>query len=279
MALIHVDLFSRSLMRTVPFTAVIPVDNVRYDGEPVRQANKPYKTLYLLNGIYGNNNDWVCASNILLWAQKRNLAVIMPAGENHFYVDCAATGEAYGRFIGEELVEQTRRLFPLSRNREDTYIAGLSMGGYGAIRNGLKYSETFSHVAGLSNAFIQDEMQASNEEPIDYTRRRSYYEAIFGKLEEFDGSDRDCKALYAMCKSTKALLPRLYMAIGTEDFLLQPNRDFRDYLKAQGADLTYEEGAGAHDFDFWNCYIAHVLDWLPLEDKAEGISSNHVVRI
>lgn len=277
MALIRMDLFSKSLMRTVPVTAVVPVDNTRYEGEPVRPADRPYKTLYLLNGIYGNNMDWVAATGVMMWAQERSLVVIMPAGENHFYVDCAATGEEYGRFIGEELVEQTRRMFHLSREREDTYIAGLSMGGYGAIRNGLKYGDTFGYAAGLSSAFLLDRIPPDNSSS-DYTQRRSYFEAIFGDLERLPGSDADCEALLLRRKEAGLPIPRLYMACGTEDFLIQSNRNYRDFLRRQGADLRYEEGPGIHDFDFWGEYLQHVLDWLPLEEKAAGISSGNVRR-
>ena len=277
MALLRIDLFSQALMRTVPVTAIIPVDNVRYEGDPVRPADLPYKTLYLLNGIYGNNMDWVCASNVMMWAQERSLAVIMPAGENHFYVDCAATGEGYGRFIGEELVEQTRRLFHLSRKREDTYIAGLSMGGYGALRNGLKYADTFGYVAGLSSGLIFDKMKKADNSSGDYTQRRSYYEAIFGDLAALEGSDKDYRALYLKAKEA-GNAPRLYLACGTEDFLIEQNRSYRDFLQTQGADLTYEEGPGQHDFTFWNEYLGHVMEWLPLEEKMAGISSGNVRR-
>lgn len=278
MALIRMDLFSKCLMRTVPVTAVVPVDNVRYEGEPVRPADRPYKTLYLLNGLYGSNIDWVCATGVMMWAQERSLAVIMPAGENRFYVDCAATGEAYGRFIGEELVEQTRRLFHLSREREDTYIAGLSMGGYGAVRNGLKYGETFGYAAGLSSAFLADRIPLLDNSSADYTQRRAYCEAVFGDLDRLAGSDADCEALYRRRKEEGLPIPKLYLACGTEDFLIEPNRKYRDFLREQGADLCWEEGPGVHDFDFWGRYLQRVLDWLPLEEKAAGISSGNVRR-
>lgn len=81
-----------------------------------------------------------------------NLAVVMPAGENAFYVDQPSIGAMHGQFIGEELVEITRKMFPLSRKREDTFIGGLSMGGFGALRNGLKYHDTFGAVICLSGA-------------------------------------------------------------------------------------------------------------------------------
>ena len=136
MALIKVDFLSKYLMRTVSFQAIIPVDN--FDETTYNQEVKPFKTLYLLHGIFGNDTDWVSGTRIQDWANDYNLAVIMPAGENKFYLDNNYSGESWGKFIGEELVTFTRKLFPLSNKREDTFIAGLSMGGHGALINGLK---------------------------------------------------------------------------------------------------------------------------------------------
>ena len=150
MAIIEVNFISKCLMRVVTFNAIIPVDKFGPQAENAEQ--KPLKTLYLLHGIFGNYTDWVNGTRIQAWAEANDLAVIMPSGENRFYLDDEKSGELYGEFIGKELVEFTRKLFPLSDKREDTFIAGLSMGGYGAIRNGLKYAENFGCVIGLSAA-------------------------------------------------------------------------------------------------------------------------------
>ena len=130
MALIKVDFFSQSLMRTVTINALIPVDKVIEEEQEFKR--KQYKTLYLLHGIFGNYTDWICGTRIQRWAQDHDLAVIMPSGENKFYVDNEKSHEYYSKFIGEKLVDVTRRLFPLSKQKEDTFIAGLSMGGYGS---------------------------------------------------------------------------------------------------------------------------------------------------
>lgn len=144
MAFIQVSFMSKTLMRTVPLQVILPVDKFTF-GQPEREE-KPFKTLYLLHGIFGNETDWVHGTRIQRWAEEKNLAVVMPAGENAFYVDQPSIGAMHGQFIGEELVEITRKMFPLSRKREDTFIGGLSMGGFGALRNGLKYHDTFGAV-------------------------------------------------------------------------------------------------------------------------------------
>lgn len=274
MAIIEVNFISKCLMRTVTFNAIIPVDKFGPQAENAEQ--KPLKTLYLLHGIFGNYTDWVNGTRIQAWAEANDLAVIMPSGENRFYLDDEKSGELYGEFIGKELVEFTRKLFPLSDKREDTFIAGLSMGGYGAIRNGLKYAENFGCVIGLSAALVHDTWKdADNSAPI-FTFRRSYYEAIFGEYDKVKGSDKDPKALLLKLKEEGRPVPKMYLCCGTEDGLVTANRDFRDFLNENGVDLTYVEGPGKHDWVFWNTYIKKVLDWLPLNRTGAGINSGNV---
>ena len=149
----EVNFFSKALMRPVTMNVILPVDKVFF-GEETEEENKPFKTLYLLHGVMGNYTDWVTGTCIKRWAEEKNLAVVMPSGANMFYMDHPNANENYSEFIGKELVKITRRMFPLSHKKEDTFIAGLSMGGYGAIRNGLKYHDTFGYIAGLSSAMI-----------------------------------------------------------------------------------------------------------------------------
>ena len=274
MAIIEVNFISKCLMRTVTFNAIIPVDKFGPQAENAEQ--KPLKTLYLLHGIFGNYTDWVNGTRIQTWAEANDLAVIMPSGENRFYLDDEKSGELYGEFIGKELVEFTRKLFPLSDKREDTFIAGLSMGGYGAIRNGLKYAENFGCVIGLSAALVHDTWKdADNSAPI-FTFRRNYYEAIFGEYDKVKGSDKDPKALLLKLKEEGRPVPKMYLCCGTEDDLVTVNRDFRDFLNENGVDLTYVEGPGKHDWVFWDTYIKKVLDWLPLNRTGAGINSGNV---
>ncbi|MDD7740025.1 MAG: alpha/beta hydrolase-fold protein [Fusicatenibacter sp.] len=277
MALVQASIFSKSLMRTVTIWAVIPSDKMDFEGKSMREE-KPFKTLYLLHGIFGDHTDWVSGTRIARWAQDANLAVIMPAGENLFYLDNPNNGEKFGEFIGQELIDLTRKLFPLSRKREDTFIAGLSMGGYGAIRNGLKYHENFGAIAGLSSALILDGAVNSTENlQAPYTFRTSYYRSIFGDLDQLKGSDKDPAALVRQLKAEGAEFPAMYLCCGTDDSLLEANREFHKVLVEEGVDVTYEEGPGAHEWDFWDRYIKRVLEWLPLEDKCEGVSSGNVM--
>lgn len=267
MALLQVNFMSKSLMREVPIMVVLPVDRANLPGmsEITESGNNPFKTLYLLHGMFGNYTDWVSETRIRRLAEERNLAIVMPSGENSFYLDQPDFGNFYGEFIGKELVDITRKIFPLSTKREDTFIAGLSMGGYGAIRNGLKYHETFGYIAGLSSALILERMLDESFQEIAYEK------SCFGNPQEAILSDKNPKVLVKnikekMKEDPSVHFPKMYMACGTEDDLVSTNRDFRDFLMENNVDLTYEEGPGEHNWEFWDTYIEKVLDWLPLKN-------------
>ena len=261
MAFIQVNLMSESLMRTVNVNVILPADNV-----PVPGAEE-YKTLYLLHGIFGSQNDWITGTNVQRWALEKNLAVVMPAGENMFYLDQEDTHALYGQFIGRELPALMRRIFRLSPRREDTFIAGLSMGGYGALRNGLKYADQFGAIAGLSSANIADGIEQRTDDAPRYYAGRRFARAVFGPLEQVKDSDQDIAWLARNLAQSGKPLPRIYLACGVDDGLLPVNRRMRDVFREQGYDLTWEEGPGAHEWDFWNRHIKRVIDWLPLDAR------------
>ncbi len=275
MALIQMNFMSRSLLRTVPVQVILPADKFSLiSGE--RMEEKAFKTLYLLHGIFGNDTDWISGTRIQRWAEAKNLAVVMPSGDNSFYVDQPQSGNMYGEFIGQELVEITRRIFPLSRNREDTFIGGLSMGGYGAVRNGLKYHDTFGYIVSLSGALhILENVEETG------TRNIAYEESCFGDLKEAVQSDKNPRRLVEQIRKgieagEKTEFPHIFQACGTEDSLITVNRSYRDFFRDNGVDLTWYEGPGKHDWDFWDTCIQNALDWLPLEEETQGVNSGNV---
>ena len=274
MALLQINMFSQMLKRTVPLQVVLPSDKVLSYGR--QKESGPYKTLYLLHGLLGNYTDWVSNTNIQRLAEDRNLAVVMPSGENSFYIDQPIPNNDFGGYIGRELVELTRRMFPLSHRREDTFIAGLSMGGFGAILNGLKYYDTFGYIAVLSGAVQIFEL------PPDAPGRSLFQEdACFGNLMDASLSDKNPRVAFQNLiqarKSNPALqFPEIYMGCGSEDELCSVNRSLADFLKKGGAHVTYEEAPGGHNWTFWRSQIVKVLDWLPLDENTAGISSGNV---
>ncbi len=144
MSVFYVNFYSKAIGRNVPMVACIPFEN------PNCFENGGFKSLYLLHGLHGNESNWIQKTNIEELSAKYNIAVFMPAGENSFYLNNPKRMTNFSTYIGVELVEYTRKVFNLSTKREDTFIGGLSMGGYGATINGLKYPETFGGIIAFS---------------------------------------------------------------------------------------------------------------------------------
>ena len=272
MAILQVSLFSNSLMRTVPVTVILPVDK----SENTKQEPKEYPTLYLLHGILGSSLDWLSGTRIERWAMEHDLCVVMPSGDNAFYVDRKGSNNLYGQFIGEELVELTRKMFPLSRKREDTFIGGLSMGGFGALRAGLKYHQTFGAICALPAAIeVEGYAKRTNDNELFFLNR-SYVEECFGDLSNVLESDNNPKYLVKKLASEGAIFPNIYMCCGNNDLLLKNNQDFSDYLTKFDVKHKFVIGEGAHEWDFWDTYIKKVIEWLPLAKGSTGINSGNV---
>ena len=224
---------------------------------PQRLAAGKAKTLYLLHGMSDDEGTWMRRTSIERYAEEKGLAVVMPDGGLGWYTDMYR-GLAWFKFISGELPALCRRFFPiLSDKREDTYIGGNSMGGYGALKCALRAPRTFSRVISLSGALDAADTAINNTVPA--TRR--YWEDVFGPAEDVSGSENDLFAA-ATALTDPALRPQIYMWCGTEDFLYAQNIRMRDHLRALGYDLTYEESPGDHQWRHWDKKIADALNWL-----------------
>ena len=267
MAIVKVNFFSETLLRMVNIMCVIPIDKREMDGEGLRPADKPLKTLYLMHGIYGGEYDWLTSTRIFKWAKDRNLAVILPAGENSFYSDQPKEHEYYGKFVGDELVRFTRTMFRLSDRREDTFIGGLSMGAMGAFYTAFRYPETFGYVGALSTALL-GESYPKGEDPAMYLlSSRAYFESVFGPEEKYRGSGVDPYKLASDLKASGRPFPKIYMAIGEDDPLLESNLKYQAFLKELDAPIEFHTDKGAHDWAFWDRNLYRILEWLPVEQK------------
>ena len=232
MALIQMEFMSNSIQHYTSMNVLLPVDQWN------STETGPFPTLYLLHGWGGNYRDWVCNSRIAVWAQRRGIAVVMPSGDNSYYLNYPEREEYYEKFIGEELITLTRGAFPLSTKREDTWIAGLSMGGGGAIRCGLRYGHVFGKAAGLSAGLT------------------------IGEEAQKVGHGADTMKALEDVLAKKDPLPELFLSIGTEDPLLQDNRTYHEFLKQKGIAHVYEEHSGGHTWEYWDGHLPDVLDWL-----------------
>ena len=262
MAVLNCDYFSVARKGSISFSVILPVDPPPVGLDPVKYVGGPFPTIYLLHGYSGNRNNWLYNEAVMDWAARHGYAVVMPDGTNRFYLDNEDTGELYGEFIGRELVEITRSMFPLSTHREETVIAGISMGGFGAIRNGLKYADTFGAIIGHSSALITDEVSTMQPGFSNAIASYEYYRHTFGDTGKVLGSDKDPKHLAKICLQSGLPTPRLFMACGSEDFLFTQNRDFHEYLVSIGYPHEWWVQPGIHDFDFWNRSMPASMDWL-----------------
>ncbi len=261
MSFINVDFYSNSLRRVVPFSVIMPNDINQDWIVDNEHFKRPMKTLFLLHGYAGNQFAWVHGGPIVDFANRYNVAVVLPAGENGFFVDGQGVGSAYSTYIGEELVEYVGKTFNISTKYEDMFIAGLSMGGFGAIYNGLKHNNTFSKVAGLSSALIIHNIKGMKEGTVDHIADYGYYARVFGDLDNVVESDKNPETLVKNIIINKERMPEILMACGTEDFLLEQNREFDKFLVENNVEHLYYESKGVHDFVFWNEYIEISLKW------------------
>ena len=262
MATARIEFFSNALCRISPFYAVLPNDVPDMMKMENKNYDRPMKALYLLHGYSGTCTDWIYNSALGDMAMKYNLAIICPAGENSFYLDREATGEKYGTYVGEELVAYTRKLFGLSDKKEDTYIGGYSMGGFGAIHTALAYPDVFEKLFAFSSALIIHNVKKMKPGDADTVANYEYYRSVFGDPAHVAESRNNPETLLRELQEQKVKLPGIYMAVGTEDFLYEENQIFRHFLEERHVEFEYHESAGGHDFIFWNQYVEPAIQWL-----------------
>ncbi len=257
MALLHVDFFSDVLGMCMNMDVILPQQTHGQIGMKGRASGGLYKTMYLLHGMSDDHTIWQRRTSIERYVSELGIAVVMPTTHLGFYTD-TLYGMRYWTFISEELPAICREFFPrMSGKREDTLAAGLSMGGYGAWKLGLRAADTFGAAASLSGALdIVGDYRRNSE-----TDARARFMGIFGSEEELQGSENDLLALAENLAARKAQLPRLYAWCGTEDFLYEGNLLAWEHVKELGYDLTCEQSAGDHQWKYWDEKIQDVLRW------------------
>lgn len=262
MSLLKIRYRSKLMCRHVHFNVFLPDDTPEWFLNNNPNYDRPTKTLFLLHGYDGDQDTWIVESDVLNYAYQQNLAVVFPAAENSFYIDSVATGKQYCSFIGKELVEYVRKNFNLAQKREETMIAGFSMGGYGAMHIGLSHPETFMGCAGLSSANIVNELSKLKPGEGNPIANYDYYAQIFGDLSNIKNTTANLEYLYDSLVKENKSIPKIFMACGTEDFLLEPNRQLAKYFSDKKANFEYQEGPGSHNMQFWFEYLPKAVDFL-----------------
>lgn len=229
-------------------------------------------TLYLLHGLSDNETTWTRRTSLERYVEDYNLAVVMPTTHRGWYTD-AKQGYRYYTHVAEEVPQIARVFFPLSAKREDNFIAGLSMGGYGALKIALRNPETFYAAASMSGAVDIGPRMAE----VLGQEMRDELERIFGSIAEVKGSENDIfhllnklAKLSATTEKSDGVFPKIFQACGTEDFLHAANLRLRDHINSLECDIdyTYTEGTGSHNWEYWDQMIRKILQWLPLRKNA-----------
>jgi putative tributyrin esterase len=214
------------------------------------RANPP--VLYLLHGLTDDDTAWTRFTSIERYATERGLAVVMPQVHRSFYAN-EAYGMRFWDFLSGELPQTVERLFRVSAKRADTFVAGLSMGGYGAFKWALREPHRFAAAASLSGALDLAYIQEFDLRP----HMRALVSRVFAD-RKVAGGDEDL--FHLVKKADKSDLPRLLLRCGTEDHLVKQNERFVAACRSAKLDLDADFGPGEHVWSYWDQQIQTVLD-------------------
>lgn len=250
MAWCEVNCYSKALGMDIKVNVILP-----HMGADRPDLGKR-KTLVLLHGAFGNQDDWLRRTTVELMATCLGLAVILPGGHMSAYMNMEHGGAFY-TFVAGELLPQMRRIFPLSDQREDTFIAGLSMGGFGAMLVGLSNPQVFSHIGCLSagmdlmRGVLDERLLPKDTEKYPYLNGRAF------AVQTAQGKNPP---------------QHVYLACGRQDSLYRyalETKAFFESVQSPTLRFTYQEADGGHTWAFWETYIAAFLQTLSLP-AAEG---------
>ncbi|MBG0568886.1 alpha/beta hydrolase [Actinoplanes aureus] len=248
MALIRCDFDSEALEMSTSMTVLLPGGD---------RDDRPPPLLYLLHGLTDDHTAWTRFSSVERYAEERGLAVVMPQVHRSFYAN-ESSGMRFWDFLSAELPEVVSRFFRVSTRREDTFVAGLSMGGYGAIKWALREPERFAAAATLSGALDLAYIQEHDLRP----HMRALVARVFAD-RHVAGGDEDLMHLVRV--ADRAALPRLMLRCGSEDHLVAQNRRFVQACARAGVELDAGFGPGGHTWEYWDQQLPAVLDWLPIK--------------
>ncbi|MFW6273763.1 MAG: alpha/beta hydrolase [Halanaerobium sp.] len=260
MAFIQCNFFSDVLGMSSTMNVIIPENREKRIGIESKADQDKYPVLYLLHGLSDDHTAWMRRTSIERYANKYGLAVVMPNVHRSFYTDMAA-GNNYFTFISEELPEIAEKFFPLKTGRNNTFLAGLSMGGYGAFKIALNQPERFAAAASLSGALNIAENAEQAEEKEELYPELKW---VFGDLNRVENTNHDLFYLLKKLKGKKKKIPELYQCCGTEDFLYKDNLKFKNFCRKNKIKLKYEEESAVHEWGYWDKKIQSVIRWLPL---------------
>lgn len=263
MALITCNHFSYYLGMDMEMTVLLPE---KRQEPPQPMPNQKYPVLYLLHGHSDDHTAYIRKSAIELLVRDHHLIVVMPCAHRGFYTD-GKHGHLYYSYIAKELPILVGNFFPASTRPQESFIAGISMGGYGALKIALMNPDSYAGVGVLSGATLLERFKEIDEYNAftvpDFCEN---LDAIFGKTTEGAQEESDLRRLIAQCGERGGFAPPIYHSCGMEDMIYSHNIALRDIIQGAGGkwNYTYEEGPGAHDWTFWNRMLPRMLQSLRL---------------
>jgi len=238
MAVANVDFFSRSLQKHVAFNAILPDHQDR---------SGPYPVFYLLHGLSDDHTAWVRWSNIERYVRELPLIVVMPDGDRSFYCD-VHQGPPYEQLIVRDLIGFVDNYLHTVPKRSGRCIGGLSMGGYGAMKLGLKYPDLFCSIVGDSGAYA-----------VFRGRRLADLDPGLQRLIGTNKARLENDPFHLATRLRGKRTPAIRFDCGTDDFLLDHNRAFAAHLRKLGIAHEYEEFAGGHTWDYWDLHVQEAI--------------------
>ncbi len=248
MALLRLDHVPETIKVNLPLYIILPGPG-EIKGQPVAQR----KVLYLLHGLSDDGSAWQRYTAIECIAAQYGLVVVMPSVGRSFYTD-QPNGQCYFTYLTDELPRYINDIFGLVPRREDTLIAGNSMGGYGAFKAAFLHPELYSAAASFSGVLSMMFLRAHPSDP-----RFPEFEHLFGDLQRLAGSEHDPASWLKQAAQNPGQLPRLYMSCGRQDDLFPVNQQYHAACQSLGIPVDYHEEDGFHDWFFWNDQIQRFL--------------------
>ena len=236
-----------------------------------------FPVVYLLHGLYGDYLNWDTRTNLEHYAQRYELIVVMPDADDSWYTNSATDpNDKFEDYIARDLVAEIDGKFRTLRSRHARAIAGLSMGGYGALKIALRYQDEFAFAGSLSGA-----LNAAQDLGDRRPEFRDRLLRVFGPAGSATRADNN---VFSMLQSANAkTLPYFYLACGSADDFLRVNRDFAARLSSQSAAYEYHETAGGHAWDYWDRSVegllraaAGIISGQPQSDERRWINLDRI---
>lgn len=242
-------LASKLMGREMPYRVITPTDYST-------AKDKRYPVIYLLHGLTGRYRNWTEQTRLAAYAADFKMIIVTPEGANGWYTDSlTAANDKYESYIVKELVPEIDGRFRTISDRTGRAVAGLSMGGYGALKFGMKYPEMFSLAGSFSGALGAASFTEKNAGAIGKS-----LESIFGSAESDTRKANDIFHIVRESSPDKIkTFPFIYIDCGTEDFLIQNNREFITLLMEKKVPHEFRQLPGGHTWTYWDKQVREFL--------------------